>query len=182
MKKFNRLLRFLSSKQSLSESLSWGIDRNMGKMRPDYSVRMDREDIPVCEGVYIQVYNKELRLGRGPACSLFMLDEEVLRIDCFGKGAGHLHIAFFLPGSGENRLWMYEATVEEQVARAKFELHRNFRYYQARVPNPKIRALEIGRQEMKAASELAFEKMTRFIELFPQGEVVEYEAYGDDIE
>ena len=183
MTKLKRFLRFLFSKQSISESLSWGIDRNWGKMRPDYSVRKDLERMTVCQGVRVEVYWKKLKFGKGPAVSLFMLDEEILRIDCFGYGAGHMHAAFFLPGKGENRFWMYESTVAEQVARARFELSRNVHYYQCRVPNPRIRALKVDPQKMKEASEWAFERMTSYIDVDSQlDKVTRDDAFSDDIE
>ena len=183
MTKLKRILRFIFSKQSLSESLSWGIDRNWGKMRPQPSVRNDCTDLPICDGVYVQVYWKKLKLGKGPALSLFMLDEEILRIDCFGKGAGHLHVAFFLPGKGENRLWMHEATILEQIERARFELYRNHRYYQSRIPNPRIRAIKIDREKMKVVSEQAYKVMMGFAQGMSDEEVDHgYEEYGDDID
>ena len=39
---------------------------------------------------YVAVYWKSLSNGRGPGASLYVHDEEVLRLDCFGEGAGHL--------------------------------------------------------------------------------------------
>ena len=183
MSKLHRFFRFISSKQSLSESLSWGIDRNYGKMRPKSELRNDCRDIPVCEGVYVQVYWKRLKLGKGPALSLFMLDEEILRIDCFGKGAGHMHVAFFLPHEGENRLWMHESTIADQIERARFELYRNHRYYQCRIPNPNIRAIKLDREKMKAVSEQAYEIMRGFAEGLSAEEVDHgYEAYGSEID
>jgi len=183
MSKLSRLLRFVTSKQSLSESLSWGIDRNWGKMRPEYSIRNDVQRLPISDGVELEVYWKKLKLGKGPACSLFMLEEEILRIDCFGKGAGHMHIALFLPGNGEHRLWMCEATIEEQVARARFELYRNYKYYQCRVPNPKIRALSIDRQRMREVSDEAYGIMSGYIDSTLEVEI-DYgeEAYSDQVD
>jgi hypothetical protein len=162
--KLKRFLKFLFSKQAISESLSWGLDRNWGRMRPEYESRNDFQSISVDEGVRVEVYWKKLKIGKGPAFSLFMLEEEILRIDCFGKGAAHLHAAFFLPGEGENRLWMPESSLEEQIDRACFELRRNYRYYQARIPNPNIRALKIDSQKMESASQRAHEIMNGFLQ------------------
>lgn len=162
--KAKRLLQFLFSKQALSESLSWGLERNRGKMKPVYESRNDIHNLAVSEGVRIEVFWKKLKLGKGPALSLFMLEEEILRIDCFGKAAAHLHVAFFLPGKGEKRLWMSEQKVEEQISRARFELYRNYRYYQSRIPNPKIRALKIDRVKMKEVSEQAYTLMHGFLD------------------
>ena len=162
MSKVRRLLRFVFSKQLLSESFSWGIDRNFGRMRPDDSVRNDCRDLPVCEGVYVQVFWKKMSFGKGPALSLFVLDEEILRIDCFGEAAAHIHAAMFLPNEGENRLWMPEATIPEQIERACFELYRNHQYYQCRVPNPQIRAIKIHREKMTGVSEHAHDLMAGF--------------------
>ncbi|MDA0348205.1 MAG: hypothetical protein O3C43_17490 [Verrucomicrobia bacterium] len=181
--KAKRLLQFLFSKQALSESLSWGLDRNHAKMRPVYESRNDIHHLEVGEGVRIEVFWKQLKLGKGPALSLFLLEEEVLRIDCFGKGAAHIHVAFFLPGKGEQRLWMHEQTVGEQISRARFELYRNYQYYQARVPDPKIRALKIDRLKMKEASEQAYNLLNGFLDsesYLNEGLVTE--AYSDEID
>jgi hypothetical protein len=118
--KAKRLLQFLFSKQALSESLSWGLDRNHAKMRSVYESRNDIHHLEIDESVRIEVFWKKLKLGKGPALSLFMLEEEILRIDCFGKGAAHIHVTLFLPGKGEQRLWMHEQTVAEQISRARF--------------------------------------------------------------
>jgi len=112
-----------------------------------------------------------------------MLEEEILRIDCFGKGAAHIHVALFLPGKGEQRLWMHEQTVAEQIFRARFELYRNYQYYQSRIPNPNIRALKIDRLKMKEASEQAFTLLNGFLDsesLLNEG--LAMEAYSDEID
>lgn len=69
------------------------------------------------------------------------------------------------------------------MARARFELNRNDRYYQGRVPYPKIRALTIDGQKMKELSEWAFKKMTGFMEnscLLDQERAKD--AFGGDID
>jgi hypothetical protein len=162
--KVGRLLRFLFSKQAISESLSWGLDRNRGKMRPYYSTRNDLQTISICEGARLEVYWKKQKGGIFPAVSFFILDEEILRIDCSGKDTGHMHACFFLPSEDENRIFLPEDTMKAQVDRAHFELCRNFRYYQARVPNPKIRAFKIDSGRMTEVSEQARAIMTGFLQ------------------
>lgn len=150
-------------------------------MRPDFSVRNDRVDLPLGDEAYVQVYWKQLKFGKGPACSLFILGEEILRIDCFGNGAGHFHAAFFLPGKGENRFWMRESTVAEQVERAHFELYRNYRYYQCRVPNPEVRAYHIEPELMKEVSQQAFEIMSSYVDVTDQLDDEAVAAFSSEI-
>jgi hypothetical protein len=160
--KITRLFRFIFSKQLLTEALYWGGNHHGGQMRPEYASRNDLQSIPIGESARLEVFWKKLKYGKGPAVSLFIFEEEILRIDCFGKGAAHMHAAFFLPGKGESRLFMPEKTIEDQIDRAKYELTRNYRYYQCRACNPKIRNLELEKESIELASQKAADLMNGY--------------------
>ena len=69
----------------------------------------------------------------------------------------------------------------QEIDRAGYELTRNFRYYQARVPNPKIRALKIDSDRMKETSEQAVAIMTRFLEFLPDSDEAEVSNVYDEV-
>ncbi|WP_461052814.1 hypothetical protein [Spirosoma arcticum] len=58
-------------------------------------VRRDLCRIPLTEQAFIDVFWKALPIGRGPAASVVVQDQEILRFDCFGPGGGHLHASLF---------------------------------------------------------------------------------------
>ena len=104
--------------------------RRRGRPRTGDDNAMDIRMIHVQSGVRLEVYWNTNPLGPGPSASLYVLDEEVLRVDCFGGKTGHMHINpvqvnlplkweitpqyFFPPGSKE-----------DHIERAIFELTTN---------------------------------------------------------
>jgi hypothetical protein len=86
--------------------------------------------IPVQPDVRLEVYWNTNPLGPGPAASLYVLDEEVMRIDCFGGQTGHLHLNpvqanLALPWAKTPRFFFPPASMEDQVERGAFELRMN---------------------------------------------------------
>jgi hypothetical protein len=64
-------------------------------------------------------------VGTGPSASVFVLDEEVLRLDCFGGGRGHMHlnpeqIEALAPRTP--RIFLGTGTVESEIERARYEV------------------------------------------------------------
>ncbi len=82
------------------------------------------------EGVHLEVCWSDVpNVGRGPSASLFVLREEVVRFDCFGGNAGHMHInpeqiqinlRSLVP-----RLYFPSGRHEDHIERAAFELATN---------------------------------------------------------
>jgi hypothetical protein len=167
-RKITKLLRLISSKQLLTEALHWGGNHHRGQMTPGYASRNDLQTIPIDESARLEVFWKNRTNGKGPAVSLFILEEEILRIDCFGIGLAHMHAAFFLPEKGEKKLFMPEKTVEDQIDRAKYELTRNYRYYQCRACNPMIRNLKLDDESIRQASQKAADLMNGFLATVPE--------------
>ncbi len=82
------------------------------------------------EGVRLEVYWSDVpNVGRGPSASLFVLDEEVIRIDCFGGNDGHMHInpeqVRIILRHYPPRLYFPEGSREDHIERATFELATN---------------------------------------------------------
>ena len=70
----------------------WHLNRKR-RPRTELDSAMDHRVIDVQTGVRLNVYWADVQnVGRGPGASLFVLLEEVMRIDCFGGNAGHMHI------------------------------------------------------------------------------------------
>ncbi len=100
------------------------------KPRTDYDTASDLRVTTPQEGVRLEVYWSDVpNVGRGPSASLLVLEEEVLRLDCFGGNEGHMHInpeqvriilTHYTP-----RLYFPEGSRKDQIERATFELAVN---------------------------------------------------------
>lgn len=70
-------------------------------------------------------------VGSGPTASLYVYEEEVLRLDCFGDDRGHMHFnpqqcELFSGESNETiRIYFPVGSRKDHVDRAAFELQRN---------------------------------------------------------
>jgi hypothetical protein len=168
LRRIRILISMVSNPRALREAARWSADRHRGQMRPLYETRRDLQRIPMGDDARLEVFWKDLEIGRGPAVSVFVCDEEILRIDCFGPGSGHMHAAFFLPAEGEDRLFLPEPTIREQIRRAEFEIARNLEYYRCRVSNPAIRDLTLDADRIADAAAEAGRVMTAFIDEVPE--------------
>ncbi len=107
----------------------WHLRRRKRPRTAD-SNAMDQRIIPICDGAYLEVYWTEAPLGRGPCVSMFVLLEEVMRIDCLGGKAGHMHInpvqqSLLVGWRKTPRLFFPPSDSESQIDRAVFELTAN---------------------------------------------------------
>ncbi len=90
----------------------------------------DRRQIRSQPDVMLEVYwSRVPGSGRGPAASLFVLDEEILRLDCFGGADGHMHFnpeqAHLTGGWDQPRIRFGPGTIPDHIARGVFELKTN---------------------------------------------------------
>jgi hypothetical protein len=102
--------------------------RNRPRTGDDNAV--DVRVVPVREGARLEVYWNTNPLGPGPAASLYVLEEEVLRLDCFGGETGHMHINpvqvnLALPWEVTPRYFFPPDTLENHIERSVFELTTN---------------------------------------------------------
>ena len=135
----------------------------------DYPLRNDTVRHDVQEHVHLTVYWKTLANGKGPAASLFVHGEEVLKFDCFGKASGHVHIGFATPKKPcRQRLFFSEETVEEQIARTAFELKVNLPYYLDRHPEKRVRAIDVDAERLGDIVEKMRKQMLEFQRSIPQ--------------
>ena len=90
----------------------------------------DIRTIPIQDGARLEIYWNTNPLGPGPAASLYVLDEEILRLDCFGGKTGQMHVNpvqanLALPWTTTPRYMFPEDTLEAHIERSLFELTTN---------------------------------------------------------
>ena len=114
----------------------------------------------------LQVYWKDVDLGRGPGAALYVRGAEILRFDCFGAGKGHYHVhpaeKSPLGPKGQNRLHFFERTIEEQVERAVFEITRNAAYYLERSRDPRVQRFRLQPGRLEETAALARDRMLQY--------------------
>ena len=138
--------------------------------KPDTAVRSKlRQDVVrlnVGEKVFIELYWKDVELGRGPAIILNIQGYEIMRFDCFGSPGGHYHIKVTeWHRSSEHRLQMPEPTPEAQIERALFEIRYNNRWVLDRHPLSRVRKVIIDNDQLHAATENARGILLSYINL-----------------
>lgn len=109
-----------------------------------YPDRQDVRRLAINDQAELHVFWKVLSRGCGPAFSLFVCGDEVLRLDCFGDGEGHYHTQFYCPDTPKRtRLHFFETTASAQVERAMFEITHNLDYYLQRHPRKCVRKTQM---------------------------------------
>ena len=111
----------------------------------------------IAEHVVLDVYWLDFQGRSGPAASLYVYDDEVLRFDCFDGDAAHLHA-----NRKQSRAFASEASVqllfppgsfEGHIERACFELTSNLPHYLARNFSPRVRRTQLDPAAMVAAAD-----------------------------
>jgi len=118
----------------------------------------DHEVITIQEGVSLDVFWVNRELGPGPGASLYVLGDEVLRLDCFGTHGlgGHYHInprQTELYSVKSARLFFPTGSHEEHIDRAAFELERNLPAILAMNRDSRIRQIEVDRVRLAQVAE-----------------------------
>ena len=155
MEKFIKLLAISILPQPILYGL-WHL-RRKGRPRTGDDNAMDQRVIHVQSDVRLEVYWNTNPLGPGPAMSLFVLDEEVLRVDCFGGKTGHMHInpvQVNLPLRWEitPRYFFPPGSKKDHVERGVFELTTNTRAALQTNQLARIRKFVIERKNLIEAS------------------------------
>lgn len=106
----------------------------------------------------------KVEAGEGPAASLYILSEEVLRLDCLGGDRGHMHFnmreAMITPGGGSTRIYFEPGTMADHIERAVFHLKKNSDYGIGLNPGPRIRKVVLDRDRLAVAAEWMRQTMT----------------------
>lgn len=113
------------------------------------------ESLSLRPGVSLNVYWLSTEGRQGPAASLLIFGDEVMRFDCLGPGMGHMHLnlrqARGLPKGTSARLYFREQVVAEQIERACFEIEHNLHYALALNVSARIRRLRFTSAEVQRA-------------------------------
>ena len=148
-------------------ALRGGADRE--PFRPVAELRRDAVAFDGGPEIRGAVCWKSLATGKGPCASLFVLDEEVLRFDCFGPGDGHYHVAVTAPGpEPRRRLYLHEATVDEQIERTVHELTRNLPAYLRYHPRAEVRRCKVDAARMEQLAAEIRERMLHLLDTVPE--------------
>jgi hypothetical protein len=105
--------------------------RSRRKPRTDLPTASRHHRISPQAGVELWVYWSDVPgVGSGPSASLFVLNEEVFRLDCFGGTEGHMHLnpeQQIIVRRQTARIYFPDDHRAAQVNRAAFELATNSR-------------------------------------------------------
>jgi hypothetical protein len=131
--------------------------------------RRDLKIFPISPEAELHAFWKVLPIGRGPAFSLFIDQDEILRFDCFGKDEGHFH-AHFEGGwhASQSRIYFFEASESAQIDRVEFELLNNLDYFLQRHPWSRIRGTQLDRAGLETACAAASEQARFFLRTVPE--------------
>lgn len=135
-----------------------------GKPRTELPTAQDVERIDVQPEVRLEIYWSDVPgVGWGPSASLVVLEEEVLRLDCFGHGRGHMHlnpVQHELITRDSARIWFPDGPIPAQIARGAFELRRNAPTACLSNLLPRIRAFRLDPAALDRAAEAMTARMT----------------------
>lgn len=110
----------------------------------------DLVEYPIQEDVLLQVYWRDDAGGRGPAASLYVYDDEVMRFDCFGGDNGHCH---FNLRQTRGRRWMYpEGSFEDHIRQSIFDLQKNLTFCLRTHQDERIQEMQISQESIKQAA------------------------------
>ena len=112
--------------------------------------RHDWVEYPIQDNVRLEVYWRDDRGGRGPAASLYMHDDEVLRFDCFGGDQGHCHMN--LKQTRGQRWYYLEGTVKEHIKQAGFDLRKNYEFCIRSSQDERIQRVKIEPEKLEVAA------------------------------
>ncbi len=132
--------------------------RRKGLPRTEDGTTEELRSIAVQDGVRLDVYWTVVAQGAGPCASLFVLDEEVLRLDCFAGSKAHMHLNpvqlnLPLPWRITPRISFPPGSARAQIERAAFELEMNAGTGLQMNQLARIREFRIGPEALAEAAE-----------------------------
>lgn len=112
--------------------------------------------------VQLVVYWTDGHFGSGPSASLFVLENEVLRLDCLGADRGHYHInprQVNFMADRTVQLLFQPGSYEDHIRRAAFELRANTSTAIKMNRDPRVRRFTLGQTELERSAEYLQEQM-----------------------
>jgi hypothetical protein len=143
--------------------------RRRGLPRTEDGTTENLRAVEVQTGVRLDIYWSVVSQGAGPCASLFVLDEEVLRIDCFAGDSAHMHInpvQLNLPLAWDitPRLAFPPGNALEQIERGVFELTKNTQTALQMNQLAKLRRFKIDERALAKAGDTMREYMQELTE------------------
>lgn len=110
----------------------------------------DLVEYPIQENVLLQVYWRDDAGGRGPAASLYVYDDEIMRFDCFGGDNGHCH---FNLRQTRGRRWMYPiGSCQDHIQQSLFDLQTNLTFCLKTHQDERIQEIQIVQERLEQAA------------------------------
>lgn len=110
----------------------------------------DLVEYPIQENVLLQVYWRDDAGGRGPAASLYIYDDEIMRFDCFGDDNGHCH---FNLRQTRGRRWMYPSgSFQDHIQQSIFDLRTNLTFCLKTHQDELIQEMQIVQESLEKAA------------------------------
>ncbi len=120
----------------------------------------DVELIPIQPDSYLAVYFKRYGTDVGPGVSLYILENEILRFDCFGADRGHYHSLPCLSALPSNERNDFSTdSIEAQVDQAVAEITGNYIAHLARHFRRRIREFRFDQAQLEVAVSAARGRM-----------------------
>jgi len=132
------------------------------------TVRQGVVTVPVRHALDVDVYWKELPIGRGPAAAVYAYGQEVARFDCFGAGRGHYHVFrgdFGNPDTG--RVYFDQQQIESQIESTLDLICRQVPGILHKHVDPKIRSITVDGPDLEQAARTIRTIMRRYARAAP---------------
>ena len=109
----------------------------------------DLVEYSIQENVRLESYWRDDAGGRGPAASLFVYDDEIMRFDCFGGDNGHCH---FNLRQTRGRRWMYpEGSFQDHIQQSLFDLRTNLNFCLQTHQDERVQEIQIEQGTLEQA-------------------------------
>lgn len=124
---------------------------------------------PIQDNVVLETSYLGPEYGPGPVASVYIYDQEVMRLDCLGGDAGHYHVnltqSLFYPRGQTARLYFPNGSVEQHIEMAAFQLRRNLDYARRQNYRQRIRAVKLDQDKLdQVANEMTNELLRLYRE------------------
>jgi hypothetical protein len=124
--------------------------------------------LPISENAFVEVYWVNEEFGPGPSASVYVENDEVMRLDAFGGRRGHMHLnmqqTYQVFEGKVARIYFAEGDIWEHIERAAFELKVNLAYALKTNRDPSIRRLRVDPQKLSVVAERMRDAMRQLME------------------
>ncbi len=113
--------------------------------------KRDLVEYPIQDNVLLQAYWRDDAGGRGPAASLYVYNDEIMRFDCFGENNGHCH---FNLRQTRGRRWMYpNGSFQDHIQQSLFDLRTNLTFCLKTHQDEQVQEIQIVQESLEQAAQ-----------------------------